>query len=98
MSYLQPDYDYDPLSMMTNPVDRDEPTPSKIYQSKNDLIQAIKQFADEGEFNKNSNVVVIFPDHGSRYMSKIYSDEWMSEQGFFDSVNSEESQKIEIIK
>ena len=25
-------------------------------------------------------------------------DEWMSEQGFFDSVNSEESQKIEIIK
>ena len=61
-------------------------------------FQAIKQFAEEGEFNKNSNVVVIFPDHGSRYMSKIYSDEWMSEQGFFDSVNNEESQKIEIIK
>lgn len=61
-------------------------------------FQAIKQFAEEGEFTKNSNVVVIFPDHGSRYMSKIYSDEWMSEQGFFDSVNNEESQKIEIIK
>lgn len=52
MSYLQPDYDYDPLSMMTSPVERDEPIPSKIYQSKNDLIQSIKQFAkDVPDFN-----------------------------------------------
>jgi len=61
-------------------------------------LQAAKQFAEEGEFDSNSNVVLIFPDHGSRYMSKIYSDDWMSEQGFFDSVNLEEIQKIEIIK
>ncbi|WP_445455292.1 PLP-dependent cysteine synthase family protein [Flavobacterium sp. HNIBRBA15423] len=61
-------------------------------------MQAIKQFAEEGEFTKDSKVVVIFPDHGSRYMSKVYSDEWMREQGFFDSVNIEEAQKIEIIK
>ncbi|POS01555.1 PLP-dependent cysteine synthase family protein [Flavobacterium croceum] len=61
-------------------------------------LQAVKQLAEEGEFTSNSNVVIIFPDHGSRYMSKIYSDEWMSEQGFFDSVNVEDSQKIEFIK
>lgn len=61
-------------------------------------FQAIKQFAELNEFNQNSNVVVIFPDHGSRYMSKIYSDQWMNEQGFFDSVHEEDSQKIEIIK
>ena len=61
-------------------------------------VQAVKQFAEEGEFNENSNVVVIFPDHGSRYMSKVFSDDWMSEQGFFDSVNREEALKIEIIK
>lgn len=61
-------------------------------------LQAAKQFAEEGELDSNSNVVLIFPDHGSRYMSKIYSDDWMSEQGFFDSVNLEEIQKIEIIK
>ena len=29
-------------------------------------------------------IVLIFPDHGSRYMSKIYSDDWMKEQGFYD--------------
>lgn len=62
------------------------------------VVQAIKQFAEQGEFDENSNVIAIFPDHGSRYMSKVYSDEWMSEQGFFDSVNIEEVQKIEFIK
>ena len=61
-------------------------------------IQAVQQFADEGEFNDQSNVVIIFPDHGSRYMSKVFSDDWMNEQGFFDSVNEEEAQKIEYIK
>lgn len=61
-------------------------------------FQAIKQYDEAGTFNENSNVVVIFPDHGSRYMSKIYSDDWMNEQGFFDTKNQEEAQKIEIIK
>jgi cystathionine beta-synthase len=58
----------------------------------------VKQYAEEGEFDENSNVVIIFPDHGSRYMSKVFSDDWMNEQGFFDSVNQEEALKIEIIK
>ena len=50
-------------------------------------LQAIKQLNAEGEFKKGDKIVVIFPDHGSRYMSKIYSDKWMEEQGFFDSKN-----------
>ncbi len=61
-------------------------------------LQAVKQYAEKGEFDKNSKVVVIFPDHGSRYMSKIFSDEWMSEQGFFDSQNLQAAQKVEHIK
>ena len=62
------------------------------------VLQAIRQYAQEGEFDKNSNVIAIFPDHGSRYMSKVFSDDWMNEQGFFDSVKTEEAQKIEFIK
>jgi cystathionine beta-synthase len=46
------------------------------------VMQAIKQLAEAGEFDENSRVVAIFPDHGSRYMSKVYSDQWMHEQGF----------------
>ena len=45
-------------------------------------MQAVKQLQKEGHFNKDAKVVVIFPDHGSKYMSKIYSDEWMAAQGF----------------
>ncbi|MCX2681425.1 cysteine synthase family protein [Galbibacter sp. EGI 63066] len=62
------------------------------------VMQAVKQLDKESEFSKDSNIVMIFPDHGSRYMSKIYSDGWMQAQGFFDSVNTEETQKIEYIK
>jgi cystathionine beta-synthase len=38
----------------------------------------------------------MFPDHGSRYMSKIYSETWMEEQGFFDS-DHESQQQIEYV-
>ncbi len=36
-------------------------------------IQGLFEIKDR--FNKNDLVVVIFPDHGSRYLSKIFSDE-----------------------
>lgn len=61
-------------------------------------MQGIKQLAEEGEFDEDSTVVVLFPDHGSRYMSKIYSDEWMHEQGFSDSENIVGAERIEFIK
>lgn len=60
-------------------------------------MQGLKQLEEEGEFTEESNIVVIFPDHGSRYMSKIFSDKWMSQQGFFDS-ETEHSVSIEYIK
>ncbi|MBU3681879.1 MAG: cysteine synthase family protein [Flavobacterium sp.] len=46
------------------------------------VMQAIKQLAAAGEFDEHSRVVAIFPDHGSRYMSKVFNDQWMKEQGF----------------
>ena len=61
-------------------------------------MQALKQLNESNTFKDTDNVVVIFPDHGSRYMSKIYSDKWMNEQGFFDSKNEEAAQSIQYIK
>ncbi len=61
------------------------------------VMQATLQYAEKGEFDKNSKVVCIFPDHGSRYMSKVYSDDWMREQGFFDSQKQEQA-SVEFIK
>ncbi len=59
-------------------------------------MQAVNQLVEEDYFNENSKVVVIFPDHGSRYISKIYSENWMEKQGFFDS-DHESQQNIEYI-
>ncbi|RSC92218.1 PLP-dependent cysteine synthase family protein [Tenacibaculum singaporense] len=47
-------------------------------------LQATQQYANKGYFNNDSVVVVILPDHGSRYMNKIYSNKWMNEQGFLE--------------
>ena len=62
------------------------------------VMQATRQLNDLGEFDKDSNVVMIFPDHGSRYMSKIYSDQWMENQGFLNTNTVEETAEIQFIK
>ena len=35
-------------------------------------------------FRKDDVVVVIFHDHGSRYLGKMFNDEWMREKGFLE--------------
>ncbi len=44
------------------------------------VMQGLVQLKDK--FDKNSVVVIILHDHGSRYIAKIYNDEWMRERGF----------------
>jgi len=36
------------------------------------------------EAGKDKIIVVILPDSGTRYLSKIYSDKWMKDNGFLD--------------
>lgn len=60
--------------------------------------QAVKQLAADGYFTKDSKVVVIFPDHGSRYMSKVFSDEWMEDQGFSELRSNEDTKRVKFIK
>ena len=37
------------------------------------------------KLKKDDVVVLIFHDHGSRYVGKIYNDDWMRERGFIES-------------
>jgi cystathionine beta-synthase len=37
------------------------------------------------ELKEDDVVVVIIHDHGSRYVGKIYNDDWMRERGFLES-------------
>ena len=45
-------------------------------------IAAINQL--KHKLNEESIVVVLLHDHGSRYVGKIFNDDWMREQGFID--------------
>ena len=47
------------------------------------VMQGIRQMKDR--FKKDDVVVIILPDHGSRYMAKIYNDDWMRERGFLEN-------------
>ena len=41
---------------------------------------ATQKYNQDSPFSSESVVVVVFPDHGSRYMNKIYSDKWLKEK------------------
>ena len=41
---------------------------------------ATQKYNQDSPFTPESVVVVVFPDHGSRYMNKIYSDKWLKEK------------------
>ena len=45
-------------------------------------LRAVEKLIEKKEFKKNDVIVMLFPDHGSRYLSKIYNDKWLNEQGF----------------
>jgi cystathionine beta-synthase len=38
----------------------------------------------KNEFTKEDVIVVLFHDHGSRYVGKMFNDDWMRERGFLD--------------
>jgi len=50
--------------------------------SAGSCIQGLMQLKDR--LKKDDLVVCIFHDHGSRYVAKIYNDQWMMERGFLD--------------
>jgi cystathionine beta-synthase len=50
--------------------------------SAGSCLQGLMQL--KKELKKGDVVVCIFHDHGSRYVAKIYNDQWMMERGWFE--------------
>jgi cystathionine beta-synthase len=50
--------------------------------SAGSCLQGLMQLKDS--LKKEDMVVCVFHDHGSRYVGKIYNDQWMMERGFLD--------------
>lgn len=57
-----------------------------IGYSAGSCLQGLLQIAGDPKhrLKKDDQVVCIFHDHGSRYVAKIYNDQWMMERGFLE--------------
>jgi len=51
-----------------------------VGYSAGSAVTAINQL--KGELSSKDVVVVIFHDHGTRYVGKLFNDDWMKQQGF----------------
>jgi len=70
--------------------------------SAGSCLQGLMQL--KGSLKEGDVVVCIFHDHGSRYVAKIYNDEWMMQRGFLevktfkDLVSGRGTQKLVTVK
>jgi cystathionine beta-synthase len=53
-----------------------------VGNSAGSAVAGILQLKDE--LKEDDLVIVIFHDHGSRYMGKAFNDDWMKERGFLE--------------
>jgi cystathionine beta-synthase len=53
--------------------------------SSGSAVWGAVDYAARNELSESHVVVVILPDSGSRYLSKLFDDEWMREHGFLES-------------
>ena len=53
-----------------------------VGNSAGSAIKGMLQLKDH--FTKDDVVVVLFHDHGSRYVGKMFNDDWMRERGFLE--------------
>jgi cystathionine beta-synthase len=68
--------------------------------STGSAVAGVLQMKDR--FKAGDVVVIIFPDHGSRYMGKMYNDDWLRDRGFLKDekltarhiIEKKENQKI----
>jgi cystathionine beta-synthase len=67
-------------AMMTRRISREEGifAGNSAGSAMAGLLQLREQFTDE------DLIVVIFHDHGTRYLGKMFNDEWMREKGFIE--------------
>ncbi len=88
---LPKNVDFSIIDKFTKVTDKD----AAVYQRKlakeegifvgNSAGSAIKGLLQLGkELTKDDVVVVLFHDHGSRYVGKMFNDDWMRERGFLD--------------
>ena len=78
-------------AVMTRRIPREEGI--FVGNSAGSAMAGIIQMKDM--FKKGDVVVVIFHDHGTRYLGKMFNDDWMRDRGF---LNEEKKTALDLIK
>jgi len=78
-------------AMMTRRIPREEGI--FVGNSAGSALAGILQMKDK--FTKDDVVVVIFHDHGTRYLGKMFNDDWMRDRGF---LLTEQTRAINLIE
>lgn len=88
---LPANVDFDTIDLFEKVTDKDAAVYTRrlareegifVGNSAGAAIKGLLQLADQ--LTENDVVVVLFHDHGSRYVGKIFNDEWMKERGFLE--------------
>jgi cystathionine beta-synthase len=92
--FIPDNYDFDVIDDMVQVRDKESflmtrelLTQEGIYSGVSSgaaVIGAIHWVKAQGERLRGKKVLVILPDSGNRYLSKVYDDAWMREAGFLD--------------
>ena len=78
-------------AIMTRRIPREEGI--FVGNSAGSAMAGIVQMKDQ--FKKGDVVVVIFHDHGTRYLGKMFNDDWMRDRGFLEE---EKKTALDLIK
>ena len=88
---LPKNVDFDLIDGFTKVTDKDAAVYTQLLAKKEGMFlgnsagAAIKGLLQLKEhFTKDDVVVVLFHDHGSRYVGKMFNDEWMKKMGYID--------------
>jgi len=88
---LPKNVDFDTIDLFEKVTDKDAAVYTRklareegifVGNSAGSAIKGLLQLKDQ--LTENDVVVVLFHDHGSRYVGKIFNDDWMRERGFLE--------------
>jgi cystathionine beta-synthase len=91
---LPKNVDFDVIDFFEKVTDKDGALATRELAKKEGLFlgyscgsafQGLRQLKDK--LTKDDVVVILFHDHGSRYVGKVYNDDWMRDRGFLTPAN-----------
>ncbi len=92
--FIPANYDFDVIDDMVQVEDKESFLMTRellvkegIYSgvsSGSVVVGAMRWIKEQGDRLKGKKVLVILPDSGNRYLSKVYDDAWMREAGFLE--------------